>query len=180
MWEESLWSFKRDSGACFNYGSFDHKVKDCPNPNNVPPLHTKGSIQKSSNNPPQTNRGARTKNNQAAGKNRANQTSGSRATARAYAIRQRDDQEGQNVVVENLPGLPPEREVKFPIELIPVSTPISITPYRMAPTKLRELKTQLQELLEKGFIRPSVSPWGASVLFVKKKDGTLRLCIHYR
>ena len=84
------------------------------------------------------------------------------------------------VFPENLPGLPPEREVEFPIELIPGSTPISITPYRMAPAELRELKSQLQELLEKGFIRPSVSPWGAPVLFVKKKDGTLRLCIDYR
>ncbi|WMV13510.1 hypothetical protein MTR67_006895 [Solanum verrucosum] len=81
---------------------------------------------------------------------------------------------------ENLPGLPPEREIEFPIELIPGSTPISITPYRMAPAELRELKAQLQELLEKGFIRPSVSPWGAPVLFVKKKDVTLRLCIDYR
>ncbi|WMV59225.1 hypothetical protein MTR67_052610, partial [Solanum verrucosum] len=84
------------------------------------------------------------------------------------------------VFPKNLPGLPPEREVEFPIELIPGFTPISITPYRMAPAKLRELKAQLQELLEKGFIRPSVSPWGAPVLFVKKKYGTLRLCINYR
>ncbi|XP_055824296.1 uncharacterized protein LOC129892763 [Solanum dulcamara] len=74
------------------------------------------------------------------------------------------------VFPENLPGLPPEREVEFPIELIPGSTPISITPYRMAPAELRELKTQLQELLEKGLIRPSISPWGAPVLFVKTKD----------
>ena len=84
------------------------------------------------------------------------------------------------VFPENLSGLPPEREVEFPIELIPGSTPILFTPYRMAPAELRELKAQLQELLEKGFIRPSVSPWGAPVLFVKKKDGTLRLCIDYR
>ncbi len=58
--------------------------------------------------------------------------------------------------------------------------PISITLYRMAPTELKELKVQLQELLDKGFIRPSVSPWGVPVLFVKKKDGTLRLCIDYQ
>ena len=58
--------------------------------------------------------------------------------------------------------------------------PISIPPYRMAPLELQELKKQLQALLDKGFIRPSVSPWGAPVLFVKKKDGTLRLCIDYR
>ncbi|WMV54884.1 hypothetical protein MTR67_048269, partial [Solanum verrucosum] len=84
------------------------------------------------------------------------------------------------VFPENLLGLPPKREVEFLIELIPGSNPISITPYRMAPAELRELKAQLQELLEKGFIRPSVSPWGAPVLFVKKKDGTLRLCIDFR
>ena len=60
------------------------------------------------------------------------------------------------------------------------TTPISRASYRMAPTELKELKTQLQELLNKGFIRPSVSPWGVSVLFVKKKDGTLRMCIDYR
>jgi len=63
---------------------------------------------------------------------------------------------------------------------MPGTAPISIAPYRMAPTELRELKIQLQELLDKGFIHPSVSPWGAPVLFVKKKDGTLRLCIDYR
>ncbi|PPZ33063.1 hypothetical protein C5P26_26915, partial [Escherichia coli] len=84
------------------------------------------------------------------------------------------------VFPEELPGLPPEREVEFAIETLPGTAPISIAPYRMAPTELRELKTQLQELLDKGFIRPSVSPWGAPVLFVKKKDGTLRLCIDYR
>ncbi|WMV58541.1 hypothetical protein MTR67_051926, partial [Solanum verrucosum] len=67
------------------------------------------------------------------------------------------------VFPENLLGLPPEKEVEFPIKLIPGSTPISITPYRMAPAELRELKSQLQELLEKGFIRPSVSHWGAKV-----------------
>jgi len=76
--------------------------------------------------------------------------------------------------------LPPEREVEFAIEILPSTAPISVTPYRMAPTELKELKIQLQELLDKGFIRPSVSPWGAPVLFVKKKDGTLRLCIDYQ
>ena len=58
--------------------------------------------------------------------------------------------------------------------------PISIPPYRMAPTELKELKDQLQDLLSKGFSRPSVSPWGAPVLFMKKKDGTMRMCIDYR
>ena len=88
--------------------------------------------------------------------------------------------EFQDVFPVELPGLPPDRDVEFTIKLLPETTPISVTPYRMAPTELRELKTQLQELLEKGYIRPSISPWGAPVLFVKKKDGTLRLCIDYR
>ncbi|KAD0514134.1 hypothetical protein E3N88_44144 [Mikania micrantha] len=85
-----------------------------------------------------------------------------------------------DVFLEELSGLPPEREVEFTIDLIPGSEPISKAPYRMAPLELKELKEQLQELLELGFIRPSVSPWGAPVLFVKKKDGSMRLCIDYR
>nr|GFA68931.1 retrotransposon protein, putative, Ty3-gypsy subclass [Tanacetum cinerariifolium] len=85
-----------------------------------------------------------------------------------------------DVFPDELPGIPPVREVEFNIELIPGSEPISKAPYRMAPIELKELKDQLQELLERGFIRPSVSPWGAPVLFVKKKDGSMRLCIDYR
>ena len=85
-----------------------------------------------------------------------------------------------DVFPEELPGVPPEREVDLSIEIVQGTTSISRTPYRMAPTELKELKTQLHELLDKGFIRPSVSPWGAPVLFVKKKDDTLRMCIDYR
>ncbi|KAL0549259.1 hypothetical protein IC582_013740 [Cucumis melo] len=85
-----------------------------------------------------------------------------------------------DVFPEELPGLPPHREVEFAIELESGTVPISRAPYRMAPAELKELKVQLQELLDKGFIRPSVSPWGAPVLFVKKKDGSMRLCIDYR
>ncbi|GKD64153.1 putative reverse transcriptase domain-containing protein, partial [Tanacetum coccineum] len=81
---------------------------------------------------------------------------------------------------DELPGLPPEREVEFTIELIPGAQTISKALYRMAPVELKELKDQLQELLEHGFIRPSVSPWRAPILFVKKKDGSMRLCIDYR
>ncbi|XP_039117955.1 uncharacterized protein LOC120253788 [Dioscorea cayenensis subsp. rotundata] len=88
--------------------------------------------------------------------------------------------EFQDVFPEDLPGLPPDREMEFAIDLLPGTAPISIPPYRMAPAELRELKTQLQDLVDKGFIRPSVSPWGAPVLFVKKKDGSMRLCIDYR
>ena len=85
-----------------------------------------------------------------------------------------------DVFLDDLPGLPPEREIDFPINLVPSTAPISLPPYRMAPTELKELKTQLQELVDRGFIRPSISPWGAPVLFVKKKDDTWRLCIEYR
>ncbi|KAM2676007.1 hypothetical protein EV1_002719 [Malus domestica] len=85
-----------------------------------------------------------------------------------------------DVFPDDLPGLPPDRDVEFSIDLLPGTYPISLTPYRMALVELRELKIQLQELTNKGFIQPSTSPWGAPVLFVRKKDGTLRLCIDYR
>ena len=81
-----------------------------------------------------------------------------------------------DVFSKELPELPPRREIEFTIDIVPDATLTSITPYRMDLVELKELKLQLQELLEKGFIRLSVSPWGAPVLFVKKKDGTLRLC----
>ena len=85
-----------------------------------------------------------------------------------------------DVFPEELPRIPPEREVDLSIEILLGTTPTSKAPYRMAPTELKELKIQLQELLDKVFIRPSVSPWGALVLFIKKKDDTLRMCIDYR
>ena len=81
---------------------------------------------------------------------------------------------------DELPGLPPHRDVDFGIELHPGISPISITQHRMAPVELQELRVQLQELLDKGFIRPSTSPWGASVLIAKKRGKTLQLCIDYR
>ena len=80
------------------------------------------------------------------------------------------------VFPDDLVSLPPRREVKFVIEVFPGTAPISIASHRMAPAELVELKKQLQELLEKGFIKPSISPWGAPVLFAKKRDGSLRLC----
>ncbi|KAA3460518.1 ATP-dependent zinc metalloprotease FtsH [Gossypium australe] len=85
-----------------------------------------------------------------------------------------------DVFPEELPSLPPDREVEFGIDLLPGIAPVSIAPYRIAPKELVELKAQIQELLDRGFIRPSISPWGASVLFVKKKDGSMRMCIDYR
>nr|GFC93381.1 putative reverse transcriptase domain-containing protein [Tanacetum cinerariifolium] len=81
-----------------------------------------------------------------------------------------------DVFPDELPGLPPARKIEFGIELIPGAEPISKASYRMAPVELKELKEQLQEMLENSFIRPSVSPWGVPVLFVKKKDGSMRLC----
>jgi hypothetical protein len=82
--------------------------------------------------------------------------------------------------VDEIPELPLRREINFSIDLLPSSVPISKAPYRMSLPELTELKIQLHELLDKEYIRPSISPWGAQVLFVKKKDGTLRLCINYR
>ncbi|GJY50587.1 putative reverse transcriptase domain-containing protein [Tanacetum coccineum] len=84
------------------------------------------------------------------------------------------------VFPEDLPGLPPARPVEFQIDLILGAAPVARAPYRLAPSEMKELSEQLQELSDKGFIRPSSSPWGAPVLFVKKKDGSFRMCIDYR
>jgi hypothetical protein len=84
------------------------------------------------------------------------------------------------VFPDDLPGMPPDRDVEFVIELQPGTTPISKRPYRMPPKELVELKNQLQELLDKEYIRPSSSPWGSPALFVKKEDGCLRKCVDYR
>ncbi|RHN60028.1 putative nucleotidyltransferase, Ribonuclease H [Medicago truncatula] len=84
------------------------------------------------------------------------------------------------VFPDEIPDVPPEREVEFSIDLVPGTKPVSMAPYRMSASELSELKKQLEDLLEKKFVRPSVSPWGAPVLLVKKKDGSMRLCIDYR
>ena len=89
-------------------------------------------------------------------------------------------QEFRDVFPDEIPGLPPKRDIDFTIDLVPGASPVSKTPYKMSTPELLELKMQVHELLEKKYIRPSVSPWGAPILFVKKKDGTLRLCIDYR
>ncbi|KAI3792869.1 hypothetical protein L2E82_06760 [Cichorium intybus] len=83
-----------------------------------------------------------------------------------------------DVFPDDLPGLPPDRQVKFSIDLVPAQ--VARAPYRLAPSEMKEMVSQLQELLNKSFIRPSSSPWGAPVLFVKKKDGSMRMCIDYR
>nr|GEZ63485.1 putative reverse transcriptase domain-containing protein [Tanacetum cinerariifolium] len=85
-----------------------------------------------------------------------------------------------NVVIEELHGLPPIRQVEFQIDLIPRAAPVARAPYRLAPSEMQELSNQLQELADRGFIRPSTSPWGAPVLFVKKKDRSFIMCIDYR
>jgi hypothetical protein len=84
-----------------------------------------------------------------------------------------------DVFPDDLPEMPPDRDIEFIIELQPGTAPISKRPYRMLPNELAELKIQLQDLLDKGFIRPSASPWGCPALFVKKKDNSLRLCVDY-
>jgi hypothetical protein len=85
-----------------------------------------------------------------------------------------------DVFPEELPGMPPDTEVEFVIDLLPGTAPISKRPYRMVVEELKELKKQLTELQEAGYIRPSSSPWGAPVLFVQKKDGSQRTCVDYR
>ena len=85
-----------------------------------------------------------------------------------------------DVFPDEVPGLPPSRDIDFTIDLIPGAGLVSMAPYRMAPAELAELKKQIKELLEKQFIRPSASPWGAPVLLVKKKDGSSQLCVDYR
>ncbi|GJX74696.1 putative reverse transcriptase domain-containing protein [Tanacetum coccineum] len=88
--------------------------------------------------------------------------------------------EFSEVFTKDLPGLPPVRQVEFQIDLIPGAAPVARAPYRLAPSEMQELSNQLQELAGRGFIRPSTSPWGAPVLFVKNKDGSFRMCINYR
>ena len=85
-----------------------------------------------------------------------------------------------DVFPNDLPGMPPEREVEFIIELLPGTAPIAKRPYRMGVNELEEPKKQIRELQDKGYIRPSSSPWGALILFVEKKDGSQRMCIDYR
>nr|GFA23946.1 putative reverse transcriptase domain-containing protein [Tanacetum cinerariifolium] len=104
------------------------------------------------------------------------------------SVKASDKKQGETVVVRDFPevfsddlsGLPPLRVIEFRIELIPGVVPIAKSPYRLAPSELEEFSGQLKELQDKGFIRLSLSPWGALVLFVKKKDGSFRMCIDYK
>jgi hypothetical protein len=85
-----------------------------------------------------------------------------------------------DVFPDDLPGMPPKRDIEFRIDLVPGTTPIHKRPYRMAANELAEVKRQVDDLLQKGYIRPSSSPWGAPVIFVEKKDHTQRMCMDYR
>jgi len=85
-----------------------------------------------------------------------------------------------DVFPDEIPKLPPSRDVDFTNDLIPGADPVSMAPYQMAPVELAELKKQIEDLLEKKFIRSCASPWGAPILLVKKKDGSSRLCVDYR
>ncbi|GKB42170.1 putative reverse transcriptase domain-containing protein [Tanacetum coccineum] len=108
---------------------------------------------------------------------------GGNAPAKVYAVGHAGTNPDSNVVTvfpEDLPGLPLTRQVEFQIDLIQGAAPVERTPYRLAPSEMKELSEQLKELSDKGFIRPSSSPWGAPVLFVKKKDGSFRMCIDYQ
>nr|GFB90205.1 putative reverse transcriptase domain, ribonuclease H-like domain, aspartic peptidase domain protein [Tanacetum cinerariifolium] len=109
-------------------------------------------------------------------KNHGNQGGRNNAPARVYAVNRAGTDPDANVVTD-LPGLPPIRPVEFQIDLVPGDAPVVRAPYRLAPSEMKELAEQLKELSDKGFIRPSSSPWGAPVLFVKKKDGSFRMCI---
>ena len=85
-----------------------------------------------------------------------------------------------DVFLDDLPGMTPDHDIEFIIELLPRIAPIAKRPYRMGVNELEEIKKQIKKLQEKGFIHPSSSPWGALVIFVDKKDGTQRMCVDYR
>ncbi|GJZ07532.1 putative reverse transcriptase domain-containing protein [Tanacetum coccineum] len=142
--------------TCFECGAQGHFKKECP----------------------------RMKNNKG---NRGNQAGNDRAPAKVEDKSEKKRLEDVPIVQdflevfpEDLPGLPPTQQVEFQIDLVPGAAPVARAPYRLAPSKMKELSEQLKELSDKGFIRPSSSPWGALVLFVKKKDGSFRMCIDYQ
>ncbi|GJW49204.1 putative reverse transcriptase domain-containing protein [Tanacetum coccineum] len=112
--------------------------------------------------------------------NRGNKAANNDAQWRTYTLGGGDGNPDFNIITEELPGLPPARQVEFQIDLVPGTALVAQAPYWFVPSEMQELSAQLQELTDKGFIRLSSSPWGALVLFVKKKDGSFHMCINYR
>ncbi|GJS65757.1 putative reverse transcriptase domain-containing protein [Tanacetum coccineum] len=152
-------------GACFECGGTDHFKAACPRLNKP---ETKETVQPSW----AINRGTGRRETTETTHVEGHLTRGARRLARHPNSSTRH-------IPSNL-GLPPTREIKFHINLIPGAMSVAKSPYRLAPSEMEELSGQLREPQDKGFIRPSSSPWGASVLFFKKKDGSFRMCIDYR
>nr|GFB57169.1 putative reverse transcriptase domain-containing protein [Tanacetum cinerariifolium] len=160
---------------CTNCKRTGHIARDCrsraANTNNrVPTCFECGAQGHFKNNCPKLGnrfQGNRNQGNQ-------NQAGNGNAVARAYGVGTAGGNLDANVVIDS-PGLPPTRQVEFQMDLIPSVAHVAWAPYRLAPSKMKELSDQLQELSNKGFIRPSSSPWGAPNLFVKKKDGSCAL-----
>ncbi|GKA02457.1 putative reverse transcriptase domain-containing protein [Tanacetum coccineum] len=164
--------------SCFNYNRLGHFSKDC----RVVPRNVESGSEARGNHQNQV---------MAVNGGQGRRNQGNQARGREFmlgAVEARQDPNIVTVVVkdflevfpDDLSGLPPIREIEFRIELIPRATPVAKSPYRLAPSELEELSGQLKELQDKGFIQPSSSPWGAPVLFVKKNDGSFRICIDYR
>ncbi|GJR23549.1 putative reverse transcriptase domain-containing protein [Tanacetum coccineum] len=164
--------------GCFECGASGHFKRDCPklkNKDGEMGMHKAGYTQMEKRRRMGMHRGTRTQ-----------------MSSWISAKKEEDKSEGKQlkdvpivrdfleVFLEDFPGLPPARLVEFQIDLIPGATPVARAPYRLAPSEMKELQEQLQELSDKGFIIPSSSPWGAPILFAKKKDGSFRMCIDYR
>ncbi|KAK8918385.1 hypothetical protein KSP39_PZI021868 [Platanthera zijinensis] len=164
---------RRKLNTCFRCGQFGHQIKDCP-VKESPVLAQ--SLQAIS--------GAQDKGKAVLNVTTQGEALTSTSVISNAVIPQLESipiaSEFPDVFPAELLGMPPDREVEFSIDVEPGTRPISKTPYRMTPRELEELRSQLDELLERGYIRPSSSPWGAPVLFVKRKDRSMRLCIDYR
>ncbi|GJS41752.1 hypothetical protein Tco_0566795, partial [Tanacetum coccineum] len=174
----------QNAGTCYECGVQGHFKKDCPKLKNGNPSNQRGNgnalakfyvVGNTGTNPD------------------SNVVTGNHVFLAHVTTKETEDKSGEKrledvpivrdfpeVFPEELSGLPLTRQVEFQIDLMPGAAPVARAPYRLAPSEMKELSEQLQELSDKGFIRPSSSPWGAPVLFVKKKDGSFRMCINYR
>ncbi|KAK1681686.1 hypothetical protein QYE76_042534 [Lolium multiflorum] len=150
---------------CYECGVVGHYSKECPQILAKMAANTTGPAQQQ----------RRVANNKKFAPNNPNNRSG-----RLFHMSAEEAQEAPDVVLDDLPGMPPDRDIEFIIELIPGTGPIAQRAYSMNPAELVELKKQLDDMLAKGLIRPSASPWRSPVLFVDKKDGAIRLCTDYR